>query len=226
MEALFQAICKIGIFVICARTIVHFRARETYEKYLRLLVGIMVLIQLFWPVGTLLLGSGGQKGAEALTRLGRELEEGMRQAQEEAAAADALLEQMTLEEVNRRMEAQREGETQEAGGNAQDAGSGMQEAGGNAQDAGSGMQEKEWNAQNREEGMQEVGGNAQSPDGGEQEPERNAQSPDGGEQEPERNAQTPGGEVQDQGSATASDEIIIEIAPVEPIVIEEDTGGF
>lgn len=226
MEALFQAICKIGIFVICARTIVHFRARETYEKYLRLLVGIMVLIQLFWPVGTLLLGSGGQKGAEALTRLGRELEEGMRQAQEEAAAADALLEQMTLEEVNRRTEAQREGETQEAGGNAQDAGSGMQEAGGNAQDAGSGMQEKEWNAQNREEGMQEVGGNAQSPDGGEQEPERNAQSPDGGEQEPERNAQTPGGEVQDQGSATASDEIIIEIAPVEPIVIEEDTGGF
>ena len=211
MEALFQAICKIGIFVICARTIVHFRARETYEKYLRLLVGIMVLIQLFWPVGTLLLGSGGQKGAEALTRLGRELEEGMRQAQEEAAAADALLEQMTLEEVNRRMEAQREGETQEAGGNAQDAGSGMQEAGGNAQDAGSGMQEKD--------------GNAQSPDGGEQEPERNAQSPDGGEQEPERNAQIPGGEAQDQGSAAASDEIIIEIAPVEPIVIKEDIGG-
>jgi hypothetical protein len=226
VEALFQAICKIGIFVICARTIVHFRARETYEKYLRLLVGIMVLIQLFWPVGTLLLGSGGQKGAEALTRLGRELEEGMRQAQEEAAAADALLEQMTLEEVNRRMEAQREGETQEAGGNAQDAGSGMQEAGGNAQDAGSGMQEKEWNAQNREEGTQETGGNAQSPDGGEQEPERNAQSPDGGEQEPKRNAQIPGGEAQDQGSAAASDEIIIEIAPVEPIVIEEDTGGF
>ncbi len=225
MEALFQAICKIGIFVICARTIVHFRARETYEKYLRLLVGIMVLIQLFWPVGTLLLGSGGQKGAEALTRLGRELEEGMRQAQEEAAAADALLEQMTLEEVNRRMEAQREGETQEAGGNAQDAGSGMQEAGGNAQDAGSGMQEKEWNAQNREEGTQETGGNAQSPDGGEQEPERNAQSPDGGEQEPERNAQIPGGEAQDQGSAAASDEIIIEIAPVEPIVIKEDIGG-
>ncbi len=211
MEALFQAICKIGIFVICARTIVHFRARETYEKYLRLLVGIMVLIQLFWPVGTLLLGSGGQKGAEALTRLGRELEEGMRQAQEEAAAADALLEQMTLEEVNRRMEAQREGETQEAGGNAQDAGSGMQEAGGNAQDAGSGMQEKEWNAQNREEGTQETGGNAQSPDGG--------------EQEPERNAQIPGGEAQDQGSAAASDEIIIEIAPVEPIVIKEDIGG-
>ena len=211
MEALFQAICKIGIFVICARTIVHFRARETYEKYLRLLVGIMVLIQLFWPVGTLLLGSGGQKGAEALTRLGRELEEGMRQAQEEAAAADALLEQMTLEEVNRRMEAQREGETQEAGGN--------------AQDAGSGMQEKEWNAQNREEGTQETGGNAQSPDGGEQEPERNAQSPDGGEQEPERNAQIPGGEAQDQGSAAASDEIIIEIAPVEPIVIKEDIGG-
>ena len=225
MEALFQAICKIGIFVICARTIVHFRARETYEKYLRLLVGIMVLIQLFWPVGTLLLGSGGQKGAEALTRLGRELEEGMRQAQEEAAAADALLEQMTLEEVNRRMEAQREGEKQEAGGNAQDAGSGMQEAGGNAQDAGSGMQEKEWNAQNREEGTQETGGNAQSPDGGEQEPERNAQSPDGGEQEPKRNAQIPGGEAQDQGSAAASNEIIIEIAPVEPIVIKEDIGG-
>lgn len=110
MGALFQTICRIGIFMICARTIVHFRARETYEKYLKLLVGIMVLIQLFLPIGSMLLGSGGQKGAEALARLGRELEEGMKQAQEEAEAADALLEQMTLEEVKKRMEEQESGE--------------------------------------------------------------------------------------------------------------------
>ena len=35
---LFQAICRVGMFMICAQAIVHFRPNEAYEKYLKLLV--------------------------------------------------------------------------------------------------------------------------------------------------------------------------------------------
>ncbi len=107
-NSLFQAICRMGIFLICVRTIIHFRPQEAYEKYLRLLAGIMILIQLLLPVGKYLLGRGGQEAAEILQQFRQELEQGMEEAVESAAAADDLLEQMTLEEVQRRMEEQAE----------------------------------------------------------------------------------------------------------------------
>lgn len=191
MQSLFETICKIGIFMICARTIVHFRAQETYEKYLKLLVGIMVLIQLFLPVGTMLLGSGGQKGAEALSRLGRELEEGMRQAQEEAAAADALLEEMTLEEVKRRMEEEareREEETQVQGGETQD------------QEGGSRLQGVETQAQEGGKRLQEVEGQVQ-----------------------EGRSPLQGGETRERNGEETPGEIRIEIEPVEPIDVQEES---
>ncbi len=36
--------------MICAQTIVHFRPKAVYEKYLKLLLGIMILIQLVTPM--------------------------------------------------------------------------------------------------------------------------------------------------------------------------------
>lgn len=41
----------ICIFLISAQTLIHFRARGTYVKYLRLLVGMIVLILLMEPLG-------------------------------------------------------------------------------------------------------------------------------------------------------------------------------
>lgn len=93
-----------GIFMICIRAIIQFRPSEAYEKYLRLLASIMIMIQLFLPVGRFILGRGGQEAAEILQQFKRELEQGMEDAAESAAAADALMEQMTLEEVQRRLE--------------------------------------------------------------------------------------------------------------------------
>ena len=107
-NSLFQAICRVGIFMICAQAIVHFRPREAYEKYLKLLVSIMVLIQLFLPIGGFFLGRGGEETARALEQFRRELEESMEQAEENAAEADEILERMTLEEVKKRLEAQQE----------------------------------------------------------------------------------------------------------------------
>ena len=86
------------------------RPNEAYGKYLRLLASIMIMIQLFLPVGRFLLGRGGQEAAEILQQFKRELELGMENAAESAAAADALMEQMTLEEVQRRLEEASQGE--------------------------------------------------------------------------------------------------------------------
>lgn len=103
---LLQTICRIGIFMICAQAIIHFRPRETYEKYLKLLVGVMVLIQLFLPVGSFLLGGGMEQTLEGLESFRAQLEQEMETAAREAEAADKLLEQMTLEEIRKRVEEQ------------------------------------------------------------------------------------------------------------------------
>lgn len=110
---LFQTICRVGIFMICAQAIIHFRPRETYEKYLKLLVSVMILIQLFLPVGSLLMGGGMEQTFEGLELFRIRLEQELEAAAQEAAAADELLERMTLEEVRRRMEEQNKQDEEE-----------------------------------------------------------------------------------------------------------------
>ena len=92
--------------MICAQALLHFRAQETYEKYLKMLVSIMILIQLFIPVGVFFMGGKGDETAEALRQFKQDMEAGIQAAEETAAVADAILEQMTLEEVRSRMEEQ------------------------------------------------------------------------------------------------------------------------
>lgn len=101
---LFRTICRVGIFMICAQAVIHFRPRESYEKYLKLLVSVMVLIQLFLPLGGILLGGGVEEVLAGLEEFREALEQEMETAAREAEAADALLEEMTLEEVRQRME--------------------------------------------------------------------------------------------------------------------------
>ncbi len=108
VEKLFDAICRVGIFMICAQAILHFCPKSAYEKYLKLLVGVSVLLQLFLPVCRLLPGSGLKETAKGLEEFRTQLMSGMEQTQEELLRADALLEKMTLEEVRRRMEEAKE----------------------------------------------------------------------------------------------------------------------
>ncbi len=123
---LFQTICRIGIFMICAQAIIHFRPRETYEKYLKLLVSAMILIQLFLPIGSFLLGGGMEQTLQRLEQLRTQLEKEMDSAAREAADTDKLLEQMTLEEVRKRVEEQ-ERLAEEAGDGKKDGAAGTGE---------------------------------------------------------------------------------------------------
>ncbi len=133
MDSLFQAICRMGIFMICAQAVVHFRPQESYEKYLKLLVSAMVLIQMLLPIGRLLFwGDGGELAAKSEDFL-EGLEAEMAAAENRANEADALLEQMTLEEVRQRVE-----EAKEAGLAGDGAGSGEPGSAGGGGSAGTG----------------------------------------------------------------------------------------
>ena len=92
--------------MICAQAIVQFRPQESYEKYLKLLVSVMVLVQLFLPLGSFLAGVGGEDARGQLESFRESLEQSMEEARQQAEETDALLEQMTLEEVRKRMEEQ------------------------------------------------------------------------------------------------------------------------
>ena len=105
-NALFQAICRTGIFMICAQAITHFRPQESYEKYLKLLVSTMILIQIFIPLSNFVTGFGQSGLSGQLSDFQTSLEQSMEEAGRQAEKTDKMLEEMTLEEVRRRMEEQ------------------------------------------------------------------------------------------------------------------------
>ena len=59
-----KAICQMGVFVICAQAIVHFRPKASYEKYIKVLVSSMILIQMFLSVGSIFTSEGEKTLAE------------------------------------------------------------------------------------------------------------------------------------------------------------------
>ena len=66
---------QMGIFIICAQSLIHFCAGKAYEKYIRLLVGIMILAQLTAPVRSFLSGAGTEELWAETERFREELEE-------------------------------------------------------------------------------------------------------------------------------------------------------
>lgn len=51
-----EAIGKLTVFVICAQILVYFRPKQVYEKYMRLLMNLLILLQLMLPIGNILRG--------------------------------------------------------------------------------------------------------------------------------------------------------------------------
>ena len=55
-ETLTRDLGRLAVFMICAQMIVLFRPRENYEKYLRLLMSALILLQFLTPVKRILTG--------------------------------------------------------------------------------------------------------------------------------------------------------------------------
>lgn len=55
-----EVIKKAGIFMILAQTILHLCVSESYEKYIKMLVGLITAILLFFPILELIKEDGFQ----------------------------------------------------------------------------------------------------------------------------------------------------------------------
>lgn len=118
-----EEIGRVAVFIICAQTLLHFRAKESYEKYIKLLISMIVLLLMLKPFvnydskneeGFLRLIKGYEKelGEELFrTAMGQEQVEAVMQnmaedalsqteAMQNAAVGDELLQEGT-EEGNR-----------------------------------------------------------------------------------------------------------------------------
>lgn len=84
MQWLYRVIGQVGIFLICAQTVVHFRPKESYDKYLKLLLSVMLLLQLLQPVLTVLGGGGGWNAEEQVAGFTQELQTVLTRASERA----------------------------------------------------------------------------------------------------------------------------------------------
>lgn len=106
-ESWFEVIKQVGIFMICAQMLLHFKASENYGKYIRLLMSMMVLIQLAVPLSSLLRGRTGENLAQGLTRYETLLTEQRGEINASCIQAEQLLEELTLEEIKTRINNQK-----------------------------------------------------------------------------------------------------------------------
>ena len=97
MEMFRDLIGQIGVFMICAQAVVHFRPKEVYGKYLRLLLSVMVLIQIISPIYGLLDGGTGESLDENVRSFQQEMEEAMGDAAKSSVISQQQLEKTGLE---------------------------------------------------------------------------------------------------------------------------------
>ena len=112
LTTLKETVCQITVFMICAQAMIHFRPKDSYEKYLRMLLGAMILIQIFQPFCQLFCGVTGQELVANVEQFQRELDLGLEEASKQALLAGQKLEDMSLLEVQERLMRQ-EDETEE-----------------------------------------------------------------------------------------------------------------
>lgn len=148
-QEFFRAICQVGIFMICSQVILHFRPNKDYEKYMRVLVGAMVLLQIFLPMVRLFNGDGISGLEGSINKFAQEIEASRREAEASGVEADHILEKMTLEQVRKAL-AQRQEQEEE---NQQGQQSAVQEQQETVQEKQGQLQEQQ-NQQETVQGMQ------------------------------------------------------------------------
>lgn len=104
MQILMKAIVQMGVFMICAQVLIHLRPNGSYEKYMKLLVSVMITAQIFFPVLNLF-AKGEPDMEQRLAWFEDRLEESMQQAGKMAGEADALLNQKTMEQLREQLAA-------------------------------------------------------------------------------------------------------------------------
>lgn len=94
-----EGLCHTAVFIICAQVLVHFRPNGSYEKYMKMLVSAMILIQLIGPVSVIFTGAGEKSLKARVERFEGELEKNMEQAAAEYEERARQLEQTAMKSL-------------------------------------------------------------------------------------------------------------------------------
>lgn len=103
-EALLGSIRQMGVFMICAQALIYFKPKGSYEKYLKLLVSAMILVQLLGPVQALLSGSGGQSLEERIAFYTSSFEQGLGEVAMEEYQVEQIRQQLLTAQIRGQME--------------------------------------------------------------------------------------------------------------------------
>lgn len=103
-EGLLSSIRQMGVFMICAQALIYFKPKGSYEKYLKLLVGAMILVQLLSPVAALLAGKGGQSLEERIGFYTNAFEQGMNEAMFQEYRVEQIRQRLLTSQIRARSE--------------------------------------------------------------------------------------------------------------------------
>lgn len=106
---LVQSIKQIGVFMICAQVILHFKPSVKYEKYLKLLLSVMVLVQILIPVVNAFSGKSSVDFYMRIEEIQTEIDKNMEQLEIENAINEENILNQTLEEIKLRINNDAEG---------------------------------------------------------------------------------------------------------------------
>lgn len=98
MNELVEMIKRIGIFMIAAQAVLHFAPGQKYEKYIKLIIGTLILLQFAAPLKGILSGAGSDWSGKLLEMEALFEESGLTEEFENApTAADAMAESLENE---------------------------------------------------------------------------------------------------------------------------------
>lgn len=110
MSILIKSLIQTAVFMICARAMVQLRPKGDYEKYLKLLVSLMILSQIAFALTGLWKGGGEQE--KQLEALEQQLTESLSKAGSLTGEAQRKVEELTMGQIREAL-AQEEKEKQE-----------------------------------------------------------------------------------------------------------------
>ncbi len=99
LENWLESIKSMGIFLVCAQALIYFKPKGAYEKYLRLLVSVMLLVLLIEPLGSML---GFLQKGELQRRVG-EMERKIEQIRQQSYSLEGEAENiwsLLLQDIN------------------------------------------------------------------------------------------------------------------------------
>lgn len=100
MEFMLDKIGRMAIFLVCAQTILHFRAKASYEKYIKLLVSMMLLLLLAEPLLEIMQEGSGKEINERIDSYEKELESILQNHTLYDVQITEILSRMTEKEVD------------------------------------------------------------------------------------------------------------------------------